>query len=356
VLKKGMYYITELLLLDSLDNTIFVTPKVGSTEQHKVGTPLPYFFSVEDASYCRVEVTSTEGKQPSDFGLAGFAISENPCFDFQVAVNDLVTGSYISAKLNVISGKYFYTQELEASSANLVTVLDKYDSYELTIEKKGYKSYKHTFSVDSLRLFNGKGKNVPLFVELEKQNILNFKDSIIDIEGNVYKTIKIGNQTWMAENLRVTKYNDGTPLPNVTNDVKWSKLETPAYCWYNNDQGIFKKNYGALYNLYTIQNKNVCPSGWHIPSMEEWVKMIEFLGGDDVAGAKLRELGIAALPTGYRGADGYFSGVEQEYSWWAPFSSDPNSPGTIDMVSDLDYLHVGGSAITSGHAIRCVKN
>lgn len=356
ILKRGFYYLTEFLLLDSLDNTIFVIPNSGSAEQNKVNTPLPVLFSVDDASSCRVEVTSTEGKKPSDFGLVSFTVSENTYLDFQIAVTEMVSGEYIPARLNVASENYSYSQELEASSANIVTIVDRYRFYEITLEKEGYKTYKHTFSIDSLMLFNGMGNNIPLFVELEKENVLNLKDSVIDIEGNVYKTIKIGNQSWMAENLRATKFNDGTSIPNVPENEEWMGLKTPAYCWYNNDVNTFKNNYGALYNLYTIQDKNVCPTGWHVPNQDEWKVLVEVLGGEELAGAKLRELTIALLPSGFRDSDGYFLGIDDNYSWWAPSSSDPNSPLSYFMYASDNYLHSGGGSENNGLSIRCIKD
>ncbi len=92
---------------------------------------------------------------------------------------------------------------------------------------------------------------------------------VTDADGNSYKTILIGKQIWMAENLKTTKYNDGTDIPLVTNDSIWSTLTTHAYCWYNND--INNKNiYGALYNWYVVNTGKLCPTGWHVPTIDEW--------------------------------------------------------------------------------------
>jgi len=115
--------------------------------------------------------------------------------------------------------------------------------------------------------------------------------SMTDIEGNVYKTIKIGTQIWMAENLKTTKYNDGTSIPLV-GDCYWRNLTTPGYCWYNNDSIIYKKLYGAIYNWFTINTGKLAPAGWHVPSEEEWTKLITYLGGEEVAGGKMKESGI----------------------------------------------------------------
>jgi hypothetical protein len=96
------------------------------------------------------------------------------------------------------------------------------------------------------------------------------KGKINDIEGNTYKTIGIGKQIWMAENLRSTKFNDSTDIPNIADSLHWSNLTDPGYCWYNNDTTM-RIPYGALYNWYTVNSGILCPTGWHIPTEEEWI-------------------------------------------------------------------------------------
>jgi uncharacterized protein (TIGR02145 family) len=116
-------------------------------------------------------------------------------------------------------------------------------------------------------------------------------NSVSDILGNTYKTVKIGSQIWMAENLKATKYNDGTDIPNVTDLAEWHNLITPAYCWYVNDAAQYRNTYGALYNWYTINTGKLCPIGWHVPSNIEWTTLCTYLGGDTIAYGKLREVG-----------------------------------------------------------------
>ena len=115
---------------------------------------------------------------------------------------------------------------------------------------------------------------------------------ITDIEGNNYKTIAIGAQAWMAENLKTTKYNDGTDIPNITDLSEWIVLETPGYCWYVNDVK-YKDPYGALYNWYAVNTGKLCPSGWRVPGDDDWRTLISYLGGDSAAAGHLREAGTA---------------------------------------------------------------
>jgi len=132
---------------------------------------------------------------------------------------------------------------------------------------------------------------------------------VIDIDNNRYHIVTIGTQTWMAENLKVTRYNDGTPIPLVTDNVAWSNLSTPGYTWYNNSSS----DYGALYNWYTVSNgiKNVCPTGWHIPTDDEWGNLVSFLGGSDNAMGKMKQSGLAnwTMPNTAATNDSGFAGL-----------------------------------------------
>ena len=94
---------------------------------------------------------------------------------------------------------------------------------------------------------------------------------VADIEGNVYKTVGIGSQIWMAENLQTTLLNDNSPMSIIQNDSIWARLNAPAYCWYNNDTIMNKNLYGALYNFYVIETGLLCPTGWHVPDGGEWI-------------------------------------------------------------------------------------
>jgi uncharacterized protein (TIGR02145 family) len=206
-----------------------------------------------------------------------------------------------------------------------------------------------------------------------------FSDCIKDVDGNVYKTVTIGTQQWMAENLKVSKYSDGTTIPNITDGTQWSNLTTGAWSYYNNDAANNTK-YGKLYNWYAVSlttngNKNVCPTGWHVPTDAEWTVLTNHLGGDSVAGGKMKEIGttswnspntaptntslFSALPGGIRYYYGSgYSGVGDDGCWWS-FTED----GTDARFAMLRYLgSTNGDAYRSssnkknGHSVRCLKD
>ncbi len=112
---------------------------------------------------------------------------------------------------------------------------------------------------------------------------LKAQTTVTDIDGNVYRTVKIGTQVWMAENLKTTKYRNGDPIANVTNGASWKALTTGAYCWYNNDAEN-KVTYGGLYNWFVVaDSRKIAPTGWHVPTDAEWTVLTDFLGGLKVA-------------------------------------------------------------------------
>ena len=299
ILKTGAYRLTEFLIMDSTENVIFTSPLKGANEAQNVIYPLPIAFEIlkNVSTPVNVEVISTENKSPEDFGLVSFQISEANVFDFLITVADKKNAGFLTSKLTITSGTYSYVQMLDSIAGNRITVKDSIgiNSYNLTIEKYGYLTYSHNYPKDSLKLFNSSGNNTPLLIDLEiKPDI----GTVTDIENNIYKTVKIGDQWWMAENLKTTKYNDGTEIPLVTDFTIWRALTTGAYTDYAGTPSN-STSYGRLYNWYTVDNnaatmvasnggKNVCPAGWHIPSNDEWITLTTYLGGAVVAGGKLK--------------------------------------------------------------------
>ncbi len=134
-------------------------------------------------------------------------------------------------------------------------------------------------------------------------------DAVADVDGNVYKTIGIGSQTWMAENLRTTRYNDQTEIPLVTGDTAWSSLQTPGYCWYEDNEAVFKNIYGAYYNWFTVNTGKLCPSGWHVPSDGEWKVLEMELGMTQEEADELEWRGIEAVKLKETGTMNWYQDV-----------------------------------------------
>jgi len=196
--------------------------------------------------------------------------------------------------------------------------------------------------------------------------------TVSDVDGNTYKTVKIGNQVWIAENLKTTKYNDGTPIPLVTDLDSWKALTTPAYCWFDNKKEDFAAIYGALYNWRAVNTGKLCPTGWHVPSNPEWVTLTKGLGGRNVAGGKLKEAGnvhwkspnigadnetgFTALPGGRRNSGGVFSGNGEMGYWWSATEINVNHAayrgmGYLEMSVDIyNYIKI------CGFSVRCLKD
>jgi uncharacterized protein (TIGR02145 family) len=194
------------------------------------------------------------------------------------------------------------------------------------------------------------------------------------------KSVTIGNQVWMAENLKTTKFNDGTPIPQVKDGEEWQHLKTPAYCWYNNDRRSYQEVYGTLYNWYAVNTGKLCPVGWHVPSATEWITLIHFLGDTiswekDVAGLKLKEAGnehwtyndtifstnqygFTALPGGNRNVYGPFWGIGEEGCWWSSTEDDYNKGDgrNIEMYFNQNNVTDIEQYKQFGMSVRCIKD
>jgi uncharacterized protein (TIGR02145 family) len=217
----------------------------------------------------------------------------------------------------------------------------------------------------------------------EEANSPMYGENVSDIDGNIYHTVIIGTQQWMVENLKVTRYRNGDTIPNVIDSLAWYDLTTGAYCNYGNSPGK-AITYGRLYNFYTISDtRNICPAGWHVPSSEEWTTLIDFLGGENVAGGKMKELGtthwewtykdftndygFTALPGGRRsgGDDPY---LDNEYKgryaffgnqayWWSTTTMSLDDWVTGYEIGTQSYSIIAfRDPKNTGHSIRCIKD
>ncbi|MFT7481761.1 MAG: hypothetical protein ACI8WW_000691 [Oceanospirillaceae bacterium] len=206
-------------------------------------------------------------------------------------------------------------------------------------------------------------------------------EGVKDIDNNRYDIITIGTQTWMAENLKTTRYNDGSLIPLITDGTAWetaSTNEAPGYCWYNAPNVSTNLiAYGALYNWYAINpstngNKNVCPVGWHVPTDGEWITLTTFLGGMAVAGGKMKEAGLAhwktpntgatnesgfaGLPGGGRHYYGTFYSIGSFGSWWSSTEDETTYAWGRTLGSNSGYVYRDYNFKGSGFSVRCLRD
>jgi uncharacterized protein (TIGR02145 family) len=231
--------------------------------------------------------------------------------------------------------------------------------------------------------YEAKGQRIKRKTKMKYKNVILFAvilfcfgstglhaQTLKDNDGNVYKTVTIGTQVWMAENLKTTKYDDETAIPLVTDEKAWEALKTSAYCWYNNDIAN-KEIYGALYNWFAVKTNKLCPSGWHIPNDAEWTTLTTYLGGVGVAGSKLKEKGtihwknpnteatnesgFTAHAGGYRNFVGTFNYSGDLGYWWCSEEYNTSNAWFRNMgnsssnVGRYDYNKNGG------FSVRCLR-
>ncbi len=216
---------------------------------------------------------------------------------------------------------------------------------------------------------------VKIVKNIEDKRLVKYIDidnTVTDIDGNVYKTVKIGTQIWMAENLRVSRYRNGDKIQNVVDDQKWQDADNGAWCFYENEA---KNNsiYGKLYNWFAVDdNRGLAPKGWHVPSNEEWATLINYLGGENVAGGKLKQTGteywnspneaatnssgFSALPGGYRFTDGTFLSLGSNGNWWSSTERNPSYAWGRDMDYYLRNVNWNYNAKQYGFSMRCVRD
>jgi uncharacterized protein (TIGR02145 family) len=308
--------------------------------------------------------------------------------------------------VKISSGRYSYTGRLLCSESQSKAVKIEYENALALQEKQSDSKGKDTEIImqyttgDRLKLTGTSDiySTVITDVPIESKTITFNFIACTDGDGNNYPIVQIGTtkgttnnldpseeesvQNWMAENLKTTKYNDGTAIPNITDNNAWAASTTGAYSDYSNTPAN-STTYGRLYNWYAVDNnavtkvasnggKNVCPTSWHVPNDAEWTTLTTYLGGESVAGGKLKEsgtihwaapntgatdeTGFTALPGGYRSTSGPYSGIGYRAYWW----SSTESATTFAWLRGMYYLNAivyrNIDLKLWGFSVRCLKD
>lgn len=223
----------------------------------------------------------------------------------------------------------------------------------------------HKDIIMKVRIFNLKVLAVmSVIILLATESCKKDQEEIRDGDGNVYTTVTIGTQVWLKENLRTTRYNDGTSIPNVTGDA-WEPLLTPAYCWFGDleaNAGI----YGGLYNFFAVKSGKLCPTGFHVPSRGEVLILTDFLGAD--AGGQMKSMTLwnvpndgannsssfTALPGGMRISSFIHNGMFGYY--WTSTLFNTNSGYYFILSYDNALVEEDNRWGSSGLSVRCIKD
>jgi uncharacterized protein (TIGR02145 family) len=206
-----------------------------------------------------------------------------------------------------------------------------------------------------------------------KSDTANIVETFTDIDSNLYHGIKIGNQIWMLENLRTTRYRNGDPITQLTDQLQWLYQKNGACCNYDNNPAN-SNVYGKLYNWYAVNdNRQLAPDGWHVPVDSEFYILINFLGGNELASDKLKECGkdhwygsntsatnesgFTALPGGVR-FDGRFLELGRIANWWTSSDIDTTWARQFSLSYYSNIIGTGGTISTKdqGLSIRCIKD
>lgn len=194
---------------------------------------------------------------------------------------------------------------------------------------------------------------------------------LTDQAGNVYKTVVIGTQTWMAENLKITRYNDGTNIPLLTDNNQWRFNNTPSYSFYAHDSAQYAP-LGTIYNWHVVNTQKLCPTGWHVPSKQEWTTLVDYLGGSAIAGGKLKmkdpsnwnspnagatnESGFSAISAGAREFLGTFGENGMFAYWWSSSEYTENNATCCHISASSAMAYIDDNFKSSGLYVRCVKD
>ena len=206
--------------------------------------------------------------------------------------------------------------------------------------------------------------------EKDKTNPIPDPTTVTDVDGNVYNVVRIGTQLWTVENLRTTKYNDGTMITTGLSNSSWQAATSGAYAIFEDDN-TNDAIYGKLYNWYAVSTSKLAPKGWHIPSNAEWDVLVKELGGSQVAGGKMKttstlweapNLGadnsskFSAVPSGYKGPSANYELLGRAAYWWASTPRNASQADYLNVDKNLAGAASNAANKTFGYAVRCIKD
>ena len=305
-----------------------------------------------------------------------------------LTIKNLLIGEYT---LEISHNDYAYALEKltiqQGETTSLNTTLEKgrevsITSNQLGIElfiddyKVGITPYKGNLTIGEHKICIGKEEKKINITQSGGETLYNLSIKpyqIKDVDGNVYDTLQIGSQVWMKQNLKVTKYQNGDPIPNAIDDKQWKYLAIGSYCDYNNTPNT-SLTYGRLYCFYTIVDpRGLCPKDWHVPADIEWTLLTDYLGGSRIAGDKLKEkeynhwsqstnaqsieeIGFLALPGGCRLENAKFSDLKNYGYWWSSTEAQSDKA----WFRRLNYYYAGINRNEAnkgiGYSVRCLKD
>jgi len=210
------------------------------------------------------------------------------------------------------------------------------------------------------------------FTTSNTSSLFIYGSGVTDIDGNFYNSIIINGQEWMTENLRTTAYANGDTIANIPNATQWNNLTSGAWIHYKNDSQ-YENPYGKLYNWFAVTDpRNVCPTGWHAPSDSEWTVLSDYLGGEFLAGGKMKstglqywlspninatnESGFSGLPGGYCVSSAACYTMVTTGYWWSSTEYSTNNGWFRDLIYNLSRLRRDGGSKKFGLSVRCLKD
>jgi uncharacterized protein (TIGR02145 family) len=371
-----------------------------------------------DTVYFTDESTNSPTSWDWDFGDGSTSTEQNPSHTYSSAGSYTVrltvtnsVGSDSETKTNYITVNSEIFKPVAAFTASPTTIIEEgavqftdqstneptewswdFGDGSTSTEQNPNHSYTNEGTYDvSLTVTNSAGSDSETktdMITVTPSDITGQTGTLTDIEGNTYNWIGIGTQAWMAENLKTTKYYDGTAIPLVTDGTEWDNLTTPGYCWYNNDETSYKDTYGALYNYHTVNTDKLCPAGWHVPTDAEWTELENYLIANGYnydgsttgykAGKSLaatsgwnssisigdigndqqsnNSTGFTALPGGYRTNVGPFGGEGLKAYFWSSTAGSSSSAWSRGLYYDYEFLFLNYGSKVYGFSVRCVRD